>query len=76
MKTRSEKNKKIRKEINKEARNKKIKLFIKITIIIFITLSLILGYGYFIGSKVTLVNEFKITNDTLPISFHGINISI
>lgn len=74
MKTRSEKNKKIRKEINKEARNKKIKLFIKITSIIFITLSLILGYGYFIGSKVTLVNEFKITNDTLPISFHGIKV--
>lgn len=74
MKTRFEKNKKIWKKINREEHQKKLKKFIKITSIIFITIFSILFYGMFIGAKVTVINEIKITNSLVPDSFHGINI--
>ena len=74
MKTRWEKNKKKQKEIKKEEHQKKIKKFVKVTSIIFITLSTIILYGIFIGAKVVKINEYKITNNTLPSSFHGVKV--
>lgn len=74
MKTRFEKNKKIWQKINREEHQKKLKKFVKITSIIFITIFSILFYGMFIGTKVTSINEYKITNNLIPNSFHGINV--
>ena len=74
MKTRTEKNKKIQKKIFKEEREKKAKKIIKITSIILIITLLILSYGMFIGAKVLIVKEQKITESTIPSSFHGIKI--
>ena len=74
MKTRTEKNKKIQKKIFKEEREKKAKKIIKITSIILIITLLILSYGMFIGAKVLIVKEQKITETTIPSSFHGIKI--
>ena len=74
MKTRTEKNKKIQKKIFKEEREKKAKKIIKITSIILIIMLLILSYGMFIGAKVLIVKEQKITESTIPSSFHGIKI--
>lgn len=74
MKTRTEKNKKIQKEITREEHQKKIKIIVKIITIILVITFLILAYGLFIGAKVTLVNEYKITSDKVPNSFHGTKI--
>lgn len=74
MKTRQEKNKKIRKEITREDRNKKIKKIVKFVSIILIITTSIITYGMFIGSKVTNINEYKITNNQIPNSFHGVKV--
>lgn len=74
MKTRFEKNKKIWQKINREEQQKKLKKFIKITSIIFIITFSILFYGMFIGAKVLKINEYKVTNNLIPNSFHGINV--
>lgn len=74
MKTRQEKNKKIRKEITREEQQKKIKIVVKIISIILITTFSILCYGMFIGAKFTYVKEYKVTNSKVPSSFHGIKI--
>ena len=74
MKTRQEKNKKIRKEITREEHQKKIRIIVKIISIILITIFSFLSYGMFIGAKVTYVKEYKVTNSKVPSSFHGIKI--
>lgn len=74
MKSRIEKNKKIQKEITKEETQKKLKKISKVTSIILIIILSTLCYGMFIGAKVTLVHEYKVTNTLIPSKFHGIKI--
>jgi len=74
MLTRTEKNKKIQDEIIKEETTKKFKKISKIIFSIIISLSLIILYGMYIGAKVVLVHEYKITNNNIPNSFHGIKL--
>lgn len=69
--TRSEKNKQIREKIIKEENQKKFKFITKIIIIIFLSFLLLITYGMFIGAKIVLINEFKITNNQIPNHFHG-----
>ena len=74
MKSRLEKNKKKINEINKEKRQKKAKIIIKITSIILVSIFSLLCFSMFIGAKYLVVKEVKITNDKLPNSFHGLKI--
>ena len=74
MKSRLEKNKKKINEIDKEKRQKKAKIIIKITSIILVSIFSILCFSMFIGAKYLVVKEVKITNDKLPNSFHGLKI--
>lgn len=74
MKSRLEKNKKKINEIDKEKRQKKAKIIIKITSIILVSIFSLLCFSMFIGAKYLVVKEVKITNDKLPNSFHGIKI--
>ena len=74
MKTRSEKNKKIQDLIFKEEKQKLLKKISKIVGITLGTILLIICYGMFIGAKIVLVHEHKITNNNLPITFHGLKI--
>ncbi len=72
--TRSEKNKKIQKKIFHEENQKKIRKFSKIIGSILGLIILILLYGMFIGSKVVIVKEYKVTSNELPNSFHGVKV--
>lgn len=72
MKSRLEKNKKKINEIDKEKRQKKAKIIIKITSIILVSIFSLLCFSMFIGAKYLVVKEIKITNDKLPNSFHGL----
>lgn len=72
MKSRLEKNKKKINEIDKEKRQKKAKIIIKITSIILVSIFSLLCFSMFIGAKYLVVKEVKITNDKLPNSFHGL----
>ena len=74
METREEKNKKIRKKIIREEREKKTKVIVKIVTIILTIVLVILCYGMFIGAKFTSVLEHKITNSLIPSSFHGVKL--
>ena len=74
MLTRTEKNKKIQAKITKEENLKKFKKITKIIFTLIITLSAIILYGMYIGAKVVLVHEYKITNENIPNSFHGTKI--
>lgn len=74
MKSRLEKNKKKINEIDKEKRQKKAKIIIKITSIVLVSIFSLLCFSMFIGAKYLVVKEVKITNDKLPNSFHGIKI--
>ena len=74
MKARLEKNKKKINEIDKEKRQKKAKIIIKITSIILVSIFSLLCFSMFIGAKYLVVKEVKITNDKLPNSFHGLKI--
>lgn len=74
MKSRLEKNKKKINEIDKEKRQKKAKIIIKITSIILVSIFSLLCFSMFIGAKYLVVKEIKITNDKLPSSFHGLKI--
>lgn len=74
MKTRIEKNKKIQKKITREEYEKKFKFIFKLVSIIFIVCFIIITYGVFIGAKYTIINEYKITDNLVPNSFHGIKI--
>ncbi|MBQ8472466.1 MAG: metallophosphoesterase [Bacilli bacterium] len=74
MKTRQEKNKKIRQKITREDRNKKIKKIVKVVSIILIVVTSIITYGMFIGAKIININEYKITNNQIPNSFHGVKV--
>lgn len=74
MNSRLEKNKKKINEIDKEKRQKKAKIIIKITSIILVSIFSLLCFSMFIGAKYLVVKEVKITNDKLPNSFHGIKI--
>lgn len=72
--TRLEKNKKIQDKIIKEENKKK---FLKISKILSITLGiilLILCLGMFVGAKIVLVKEYRIENNNIPSSFHGLKI--
>ena len=72
--TRAEKNKKIREKILYEENAKKIKKISKIVGIILGSLLLIILYGMYIGAKIVIVNEIKITNESISSSFHGTKI--
>ncbi len=72
--TRSEKNKKIQKKIFHEENQKKLRKFSKIIGSILGLIILILLYGMFIGSKVVIVKEYKVTSNELPNSFHGVKV--
>ena len=74
MLTRIERNKKIQDKILKEENIKKFKKISKITFTTLISLSLIILYGIYIGAKVVVVHEYKITNKDLPTNFHGTKI--
>ncbi len=74
MKSRLEKNKKKINEIDKEKRQKKAKIIIKITSIVLVSIFSLLCFSMFIGAKYLVVKEVKITNDKLPNSFHGLKI--
>ncbi len=74
MNSRLEKNKKKINEIDKEKRQKKAKIIIKITSIVLVSIFSLLCFSMFIGAKYLVVKEVKITNDKLPNSFHGIKI--
>lgn len=54
--------------------NSKLKLFLKILFIFFITISLILLYSYFIGNSGLKVKEYKIVNEKMPDEFYGLKI--
>ncbi|MGN1353163.1 MAG: metallophosphoesterase [Bacilli bacterium] len=74
MRTRQEKNKKIKDETTKKKHQKRMKKIVKVISIILIISITILSYGMFIGSKYTFVNEHKITDKKIPNSFHGLKI--
>lgn len=74
MKTRIEKNKKKQQEIVKEKQKKELKIFLKIFFWILIIFSIIISYGVFIGAKIVIVNEIKITDKNIPTSFHGMKV--
>ena len=74
MLTREEKNKKIQDEIIKEENTKKFKKISKIVSIILITLTIVILYGMYIGAKIVMVHEYKITNQIISNSFHGTKI--
>ena len=78
MMSRSEKNKKIEKEIkkeeNKEKKNKVIKFILKIFFIIFSIFLILILYMHFIGTTGLSVREYKIENNLLPDSFHGFKV--
>ena len=69
--TRAEKNKKIREKILLEENAKRFKKISKIVGIILSSLLLIILYGMYIGAKVVVVNEIKVTNEKIPNNFHG-----
>ena len=71
METREKKNSKIQKEIFREERNQKIKKTVTVTTTILSIFFIILMYGIFVGAKITKVNEYKITSEKIPTSFHG-----
>ena len=78
MTTRMIKNKKIqleekkrRKTIKKEKRNKVLK---KILVWLILIISLLLIYSLFIETNMLKVNEYKITTDKITQSFHGLKI--
>ncbi|MDD2181362.1 MAG: metallophosphoesterase [Bacilli bacterium] len=50
---------------------KKLLTFLGIIILLFL---LIFAYAYFLGTKGLIVNEIKITNNSLPDNFHGFKI--
>lgn len=61
--------------MNKEKEMKKNKKFLLITLVSFILLiTLLLLYSRFIGTSGLIVNEYKITEKTLPNEFHGLKI--
>lgn len=61
--------------MNKEKEMKKSKKFLLITLVSFILLiTLLLLYSRFIGTSGLIVNEYKITEKTLPNEFHGLKI--
>ena len=72
--TRSEKNKKIRDEIIHEENSKKFKKITKLVGSIILFIAIIIIYGMYIGAKVVVVNEYKVTNKLIPDSLHGIKI--
>ena len=72
--SRSEKNKEIREKIVHEEVSKRAKKIIKIIGIILGSIFLIICYGMFVGAKVTLVREQKITSNKIPSSLHGLKI--
>lgn len=74
MLTRTEKNKQIQDEIIKEESVKKFKKISKIIFTLITSITLIILYGMYIGAKVVIVNEYKITNKSIPSSFHGMKI--
>jgi len=74
MTTRAEKNKKIQEKLIREENVKRIKKISKITGIILGSLLLIILYGMYIGAKVVIVNEIKITDNSIPAAFHGTKI--
>lgn len=72
--SRVENNKKQRYMINKEVNQRRFKVVMKVVILIFSFLSVIVFYGVFIGAKYFMVYEYKVTDDLLPTSFHGLKI--
>ena len=52
----------------------RLKLLLKSFIVLFIILSLILLYSYFIGTKGLKIKEYKITNENFPSEFYGLKI--
>ena len=72
--TRLEKNKKIQEKIIKEENIKRFKKISKILCIILGSILLILSLGMFVGAKVVVVKEFRVQDENLPQSFHGIKI--
>ena len=74
MLTRQEKNKKIQDEIIREENTKRFKKISKIVFIILITISSIILYGIYIGAKIVMVHEYKITNNQIPDTMHGLKL--
>ena len=72
--TRTEKNKKIQDKIIREEKTKKFKKISKIIGITLGSIALIILYGMYIGAKVTLIHEYKITNNIISSTLHGTKI--
>lgn len=70
--SRSEKNKKVIKEINREKTIKISKIILRITIIISTLLIILYLYVRFIATSFIQTNEYIIRNADIPSSFHGI----
>ena len=73
--TRTEKNKKIQEKIIKEENIKKFKKISKLLGTILGGILFILCLGMFVGAKVVVVKEYRVIDETIPSSFHGIKIA-
>ena len=72
--SRSEKNKAVLKEINREKTLKLSKKLLTVTFIIAIIVITLYLYTRFIGTSFIKTNEFIIKNSAIPSTFHGIKI--
>jgi len=72
--SRSEKNKKVVQEINKEKTIKMSKILLVITLIISLIVVLLYLYVRFIGTSLIETHEFVIRDNRIPASMHGVKI--
>lgn len=72
--SRSEKNKKVVQEINREKTIKVSKVMLMITLIISLIIVLLYLYVRFIGTGFIETNEFVIRDNRIPASMHGVKI--
>ena len=72
--SRSEKNKKVIQEINREKTIKLSKKLLTITFIIAFIVVILYLYTRFIGTSFLKTNEYIIKNSNIPASFHGVKI--
>lgn len=72
--SRSEKNKKVVQEINREKTKKVSRVMLIITLIISLIVVLLYLYIRFIGTSFIVTNEFVVRDNRIPASMHGVKI--
>lgn len=70
-KTRSEKNKKIQREIENEKIKKKSNIFIRAFLCFVLICALIVIYARYTETSGLVVNEYKVASSSIPSGFHG-----